>query len=366
MTDREAYIAFNLTEHVGFATVEALAQAAGSVVAAWEAYPKKVSRSGGEVDWEGELKAAKKFGVTVVTPADEGYPKQLLAVPGRPLVLYVTGDVAALSKPAIALVGTRRATIYGKDMANRLAYDLAKAGWAVVSGLALGIDAESHRGALDAEGVTVGVLGSGLDRFYPEQNRELAREMAKKGGAVVSEFPFGRPPDRETFPIRNHVVAALARGVVAVEAPLRSGTLITTSIAADLGRTVMAVPARVDSRMSAGCLQLIRDGAILVRNADDVLEAMSELLPKGAARKAAPPADAVDPETPPYSVEEALVMLHVDEAGVSLDELVRETRLPVDRVNSLALQLRLKGFVRFLPGNRIARLVGRLAPSSIR
>lgn len=356
MTDREAYIAFNLTEHVGFATVEELSKTAGSVVAAWEAYPKKISRAGGAVDWQGELRQAKKFGVTVLTPADADYPKQLRTAPGRPLALYVKGDVSALAKPSLALIGTRRATTYGRDLANRLAFDLAKAGWSVVSGLALGIDAEAHRGALAADGMTVGVLGSGLDRFYPEENRELAREIVQKGGAVVSEFPFGRPPDRETFPIRNHVVAALVRGVVAVEAPSRSGTLITTSIAADLGRTVMAVPARVDSRMSAGCLQLIRDGAILVRNADDVLEAMSELLPKGAAKKPADAAAERDPDQPPYSVEEALVMLHVTEEGVSLDELVRETKLSVARVNSLAMQLRLKGFVRFLPGNRLGLL----------
>lgn len=356
MTDREAYIAFNLTEHVGFATVEELSKTAGSIVAAWEAYPKKISRTGGAVDWQGELRQAKKFGVTVLTPADADYPKQLRAAPGRPLALYVKGDVSALAKPSLALIGTRRATTYGRDLANRLAFDLAQAGWSVVSGLALGIDAEAHRGALAADGVTVGVLGSGLDRFYPEENRELAREIVQKGGAVVSEFPFGRPPDRETFPIRNHVVAALVRGVVAVEAPARSGTLITTSIAADLGRTVMAVPSRVDSRMSAGCLQLIRDGAILVRNADDVLEAMSELLPKGAAKKPADAAAAKDPDQPPYSVEEALVMLHVTEEGVSLDELVRETKLSVARVNSLAMQLRLKGFVRFLPGNRLGLL----------
>ena len=287
MTEREAYVAFNLADSVGFATVEELAKAAGSVAAAWEAFPKKVSRTGGPIDWQAEFDQAKAFGVVIVTPADAAYPASLRTAPGRPLALYVKGDAAALSKPAIALVGTRRATPYGRDVANRLAYDLAKAGWAVVSGLALGIDAASHRGALDAGGVTVGVLGSGLDRFYPEQNRELARDMAKKGGAVVSEFPFGRPPDRETFPIRNHVVAGLARGLVAVEAPSRSGTLITTSIAADLGRTVMAVPARVDSKMSAGCLQLIRDGAILVRGVDDVLEAMSELFPANLNKKTA-------------------------------------------------------------------------------
>ena len=353
MTDRQAYVAFNLTEKVGFATVAELTARAGSAAAAWEAYPKKVSRAGGAVDWEAELRQAEKYGVAVVTPADEAYPPQLKGVPGAPLALYVKGDVAALAKPSVALVGTRRATSYGRSVANRLAYDLAKAGWSVVSGLALGIDAEAHRGALEAGGVTVGVLGSGIDRFYPDENRELAREMARAGGAVASEFPFGRPPDQQTFPIRNHVVAALARGIVAVEAPARSGTLITTSIAADLGRTVMAVPARIDSRMSAGCLRLIRDGAVLVRDADDVLEALSELLPRASATKA-PPAD--DPETPPYSVEESLVMLHVDEDGISLDELVRLTKLPVARVNALAMGLRLKGFVRFLPGNRIAAL----------
>ena len=358
MTDRQAYVAFNLTENVGFATVRELMAEAGSVVAAWEACPKKFSRTGGEVDWEAEFAKAERFGVEIVTPADEGYPRQLRAAPGAPLALYVKGDVAALSKPMVAMIGTRRATAYGRDLANRLSYDLCKAGWGIVSGLALGIDGEAHRGALAADGVTVGVIGSGLDCFYPEENRALAREMARKGGAVVSEFPFGRPPDRETFPIRNHVVAALARGVVAVEAPERSGTLITTGIAADLGRTVMAVPARVDNRMSSGCLRLIREGAILVRNADDILEALSELLPRNPAtpQPRNPATPQPDPDTPRYSVEEALVMLHVDADGITVDELVRKTKLPVARVNALAMSLRIKGFVRFLPGNRVALL----------
>ena len=356
MNDRQAYVAFNLTDKVGFATVSELVAKAGSVVAAWEAYPKKVSRTGGEVDWEAEFAKAAKFGVEIVTPADEAYPRMLKGAPGAPLALYVKGDVKALSKPMVAMVGTRRATAYGRELANRLSYDLCKAGWAIVSGLALGIDGEAHRGALDAGGVTVGVIGSGLDMFFPEENRELAREMAKKGGAVVSEFPFGRPPDRETFPIRNHVVAALSRGVVAVEAPDRSGTLITTGIAADLGRTVMAVPARVDSRMSSGCLNLIREGAILVRNADDVLEALSELVPRRGLETEGERREAGDPETPPYSVEEAMVMLHVDADGIAIDELVRKTKLSVDRVNALAMSLRLKGFIRFLPGNRVGLL----------
>ena len=361
MTERQAYVAFNLTDKVGFATVSELAAEAGSVAEAWARYPEKVSRSGGDVDWEREFRLAEKFGVEILTPADAGYPRRLASAPGRPLALYVKGSVEALSAPAIAIVGTRRATSYGRDVAGRLSFGLAKAGWCVVSGLALGIDADAHRGALEADGATVGVIGSGLDQFYPEENRELAREIARRGGAVVSEFPFGRPPDRETFPIRNHVVAALAHGVVAVEAPLRSGTLITTSIAADLGRTVMAVPGRVDSRSSAGCLQLIRDGATLVRSVDDVLEAMSELIPKpmsGAAsgEKAEERAPTVDPDAPPYSVEEAMVMLHVDDDGVSVDELVRQTKLPAERVNAVVMGLRIKGFLRFLPGNRVAVL----------
>ena len=353
MSDRQAYIAFNLTDRIGPAKLERLAEAAGgSVAAAWEAYPDKVSRTGGEVDVAAEEEIAKRYGVKIVTPADDSYPARLRGVPGAPLALYVKGDVAVLSKPMVAIVGTRRATPYGHAVAHRLAADLVSAGWCVVSGLALGIDAAGHRGALDAKGMTAGVIGSGLDRFYPERNRDLAREIVTKGGAVASQFPFGRPADETTFPIRNHVVAALAQGVVAVECPERSGTLITTGIAADLGRPVMAVPGPVDSHMSAGCLALIRNGATLVRNADDIIEALSPLSPRKPAGEKTSPAP--DPEAPPYTVEESMVMLHVDDVGVSVDELVAKTGLPARKVNSIAMELRLKGFVRFLPGNRIA------------
>ena len=355
MTNSQAYVAFNLAENIGSSRVSELAEEAGSVVAAWEAYPRKVSRTGGEIEWEREFALAERRGVAIVTPADSAYPARLRSAPGRPLALYVKGDVASLSKPSVALVGTRRATDYGRRVAMRLAGELSEAGWSVLSGLALGIDAESHRGALDAGGVTVGVIGSGLDKFYPEENLPLAKEMVEKGGAVASEFPFGRPPDRETFPIRNHVVAALAHGIVVVEAPVRSGALITASIAADLGRAVMAVPGRVDSRFSTGCHQLVRDGATLVRGVDDVLEALGELFPRttpSGKRTVEPP----DPETPAYSPEEALVMLHVDGDGVSVDELVHRTQLPAERVNAIAMGLRIKGFVKFLPGNRVATL----------
>jgi DNA processing protein len=360
MTEREAYVAFNLTDKVGFATVGKLAAQYGSVVAAWEAYPHKISRIGEPVDWEKEFSLARKFGVEVITLADEKYPRQLKEAPGCPLVLYVKGSVDALSLPSVAMIGTRRATEYGLGVANRFSYDLCKASWSVVSGLALGIDAESHRGALEAKGITVGVIGSGLDKFYPQENRELARRIVEQGGAVVSEFPFGRPADRATFPIRNHVVAALAKGTVAVEAPSRSGTLITAGIAAEIGRTVMAVPGRIGDRMSAGCLKLIRDGAIAVRDVDDIIEALRLIAPKRSSNQSQEIGNREDSDRPAYTVEEAMVMLHVDDDGISVDELVRETRLPVAKVNSLVMTLRVKGFVRFLPGNRVALPHGRV------
>ena len=365
VTEREAYVAFNLTDRIGSVGVDGLAERCGDVAAAWESYPEKVSRQGGEVDWKGEFAKARRYGVTIVTPVDEEYPPLLKKTRGHPLALYVKGDVKVLSKPAVAIVGTRRATAYGLDQAARFAHDLAQNGWCIVSGLALGVDAEASRGALTAGGRTVGVLGSALDRFYPEQNRELAREIVKKGGAVVSEFPFGRDPDQQTFPQRNHVVAALASGVIAVEAPVKSGTLITTSIAADIGRVVMAVPGRVDSPRSAGCLALIRDGATLVRSADDVAEALSSLLPAKELRRPhgaaghAPAAAASSPAAPvapvpELSLEEAMVMRALDTGGVTQDKLVEHTGLSPQKVRSLTMTLRLKGRVRFLAGGRVA------------
>ena len=363
MDEREAYVAFNLTDKVGSVTLAGLVESAGSVVDAWEAYPQKVSRSGEGLDWKREFALAKRYGVEIVTPADPCYPPQLLEQPSHPLALYVKGDASILSSPSVAIVGTRRATAYGLDQSFKIARGLAENGWTIVSGLALGVDAESHRGALAAEGKTIGVIGSGLDEFYPEENRSLARDIVANGGAVVSEFPFGRHPDTQTFPQRNHTVAALSKGVVAIEAPIKSGTLITTSCAADMGRVVMAVPGRVDSRSSAGCLALIRDGARLVRSAADVEEELSSLLEpverktqkaKRRPRAAGGASEAKAAPEPKYSVEEAIVMREVDAEGVSMDLLIRRTGLPAEKVNALCMSLRLKGRVRFFPGNRVA------------
>lgn len=363
MTESQAYVAFSLTDQVGSVKVAELVTRFGSVVAAWEAYPKKISRLGGAVDWKAEFKRAKEMGVEILTPDLPAYPRQLRVESSHPLALYVRGNVAALATSSLALVGTRRASPYGLEQASLLARDLAARGWTIVTGLALGIDAASHQGALAAGGTTIGVIGSGLDRFYPEENLALAQEIVEKGGAVVSEFSFGRPPDTQTFPQRNHTVAALARGVIAVEAPLKSGTLITTDCAVEMGRTVMAIPGRVDSARSAGCLNLIRAGARLVRNAADVESEMSELLPvttipRKVARRAAAPSAPMKPvrAAPPCacSVEEALIVRELTTEGVPLDLLVRRTGLPAAKVNALCMKLRVSGRIRFLPGNRAA------------
>lgn len=362
MTEKEAYVAFNLTENIGSVGVARLAARYGSVAAAWEAYPKKASRSGkGEVDWRKEIAKAESLGVKLLTPADgDDYPPQLRSASGHPLCLYVKGNCKVLSRPSIAMVGTRRATPYGRDQAYFFGRELSAASWTIVSGLAFGIDAESHKGAL-ANGVAphIGVIGSALNEFYPEENVHIAQEIVRQGGAVVSEFPFGRKPDQTTFPQRNHVVAALARGVLVVEAPIKSGTMITAGLAADLGRQVMAIPGRVDSPSAAGCLKLIRDGATLVRTPEDVIDEMGNLFhvcAGGGKREEAASSGGrhEGANAAPLSVPEAKLLRLLDSQGIEIDELVRKSGLGAAQVNSIAMALLVKGRVRFLPGNRVA------------
>lgn len=360
MTEREAYVAFNMTERVGSVKAAYLIKEFGSLAAAWEAFPDKISRSGGEVDYLAEIKKAERYDVKILTPIDADYPESLKSLRSFPLALYVKGDVSILKKPSISMVGTRKCTEYGRKMAYKLARDLSMAGWVIVSGLALGIDGESHRGALAAKGLTVGVLGSGLDQFYPDENRDLGRDVVKSGGAVISQFPFGRYCDKETFPMRNHIVAALSRGTIAVETPVKGGTLLTCANAAEMGRVVMAVPGPADSRESRGCHKLIRQGAILVQSLDDVMEELGQIgegfRVEVDGEKTLSVSESEKSALPPYTLEESLVMRILDDTGVKLDKVVKESGLSAAKVNSIAMELRLKGRVKFLPGNRLARL----------
>ena len=383
MTEREARIAFNMIPTVGAVTLARLMREThGSAAAAYEFYPETKDWEGKVPAWEREIEQAAQQHVRLVTDLDADYPPQLREIASPPLVLYVVGDVSVLSKPGVSLVGTRKATAYGRETAKSFAAGLARAGWAVFSGLALGIDAAAHEGALAGGGVTAGVLGGALDMFYPEANRALARRIVENGGCVVSEFPFGRRPDAQTFPQRNRIVSGLARGVVAVECPLRSGTLVTCLRANEQGRAVMAVPGRIDWPSSAGCLNLIREGARMVTCVDDVIEELTPIAQKKVATSATAPAKgkvvdgrgsvatsatapakgrtaggaalvAALPEVK-LTVEEALVLRQVPESGATVDAVARDAQLPVAKTNALLVALRLKGRVRFLPGNRVA------------
>lgn len=375
MTERDALIAMNRVTGLGAITARRIAERFGSLAAAFEASESDLRTVVGigpdraqqfwsdlrQVRADDELARAAKKGVKLVTWEDPGYPALLKQIADPPLVLYVAGSVEALDRPAVAIIGTRRPTIYGRDCARRFGYQLASSGYMVASGLALGIDAEAHTGAVQAKGVSVAVLGGALDRLFPKENARLARAMIECGGAVVSEYPFGRQPDRQTFPMRNRIVSGLSKGVLVVEAPLFSGTMITVNQALDQNRSVMAVPGRIDSRVSQGCHKLLREGARLVTCADDVIEELQDLMAgmrPATETRPAEPARSAPAERPPESVltpEERAVLAQLGADGVSVDEVVRASGLDAGKVNALLVGLQIKRHVRLLPGGRVAR-----------
>ena len=375
MTERDALIAMNRVTGLGAITAKRMAERFGSLAAAFDASESDLRAVTGigpdkaqqfwsdlrQVRADDELARAAKKGVRLVTWEDPGYPTLLKQIADPPLVLYVAGAIEALDRLAVAIIGTRRPTIYGRDCARRFGYQLAGAGYMVASGLALGIDAEAHTGAVQAKGVSVAVLGGALDCLFPKENAGLARSMIDCGGAVVSEYPFGRQPDRQTFPMRNRIVSGLSKGVLVVEAPLNSGTMITVNQALDQNRSVMAVPGRIDSPASQGCHKLLREGARLVTCADDVIEELQDLMAgMRQASEARPvelarPAPAERPPEPVLTPEERAVLAQLGVDGVPVDEVVRASGLDAGKVNALLVGLQIKRYVRVLPGGRVAR-----------
>lgn len=377
MTEREGYIVLNRIAGVGIATVKRLVEALGSVPAIFEASEADFAAVKGvgtvrarllaaslkSVGCADELARAEAAGVKLVTLADEGYPAALREIVDPPLVLYVRGAVEALSLPGVAIVGTRHPTIYGADMAEKFGYEIACSGYSVISGFAEGVDTRAHRGALRAEGgVTVAVIGAALDQIYPSSNIVMADEVVARGGALVSEYPFGRRADRQTFPMRNRIVSGLAKGLLVIEAPMGSGTLITVDQALDQGRPVMAVPGRIDVPQAAGALKVIREGGQLVRHVQDVLDEL-QLLPgfyAGRERSAnAASSDrvsesvAVRPPQPPLSGEEAQIMACITVEGIHIDEIVSTTGLLARTVASRLVGLQLRKRVRLLEGGMV-------------
>lgn len=299
-------------------------------------------------DVAAEIALMEKHQVRLLAKGDAEYPQALATIPGPPSLLYVCGHLDPRDAKSIAIVGSRTCTSYGKKVTHRLAQDLARAGWTIVSGLARGIDAAAHQGALEAQGKTVAVLAGGLARIYPPEHAELAKEVAASG-ALVAESGMRMEPMAGMFPARNRIISGLCRAVIIVEANLHSGALITARHAAEQGREVFAVPGPVDSLASAGTLQLLRDGVRLVRDARDVVEDLEGI-----------PATSRDGEkSEPLVAASAPVGLNDTQQAVweflserrNVDDVARQIGKPSAELAGILMTLELKKVVRRLPGN---------------
>src|SRR6266550_1842449 len=292
MDSREALVALNQVEHVGPVRLRQLLEHFGDAPAILRASKHQLlqARNIGEetadaiADWEknidlaSELKRIAEFGCRIVTQAEPEYPELLRQIYDPPIVLYVKGELLPKDKNAVAMVGSRMTTHYGIEVARKLAYQLAYLGVTVVSGGARGIDSAAHQGALSGKGRTIAVLGTGINLITPPENADLFERIAS-AGAVLTQFPFNRPGDKQSFPIRNRIVAGMTLGTVVVEANLTSGALITAHFATEYGRQIFAVPGRIDSPRSKGCHELIRQGAKLCEGVEDILSEFEYLFP---------------------------------------------------------------------------------------
>ena len=290
---------------------------------------------------------AAQPGHHILTLADAAYPQALLTAADPPVLLYAKGNSALLNRPALAIVGSRNATRQGEANAEAFALALSGAGLTIVSGLAAGIDAAAHRGALKGEASTIAVVGTGCDRIYPARNEALARAIAEQG-VIVSEFPVGTPPLAANFPRRNRLIAGLARGCLVVEAARQSGSLITARLSAEAGREVFAIPGSIHSPQAKGCHALIKQGAKLVESAQDVLEELGWekiVNPASIAHMAPVPEAETDP-----------VLVGLGRDPCDLDTLIARTGIAVDDLLARLLPLELDGRIAQLPGGRYQRL----------
>ena len=304
------------------------------------------------VDLAGELQRIKDYGCHIVISSDDNYPASLREIYDPPLVLYVKGELTVKDKNAVAMVGSRMTTHYGIETARKLAYQLAYVGVTVVSGGARGIDTAAHQGALSGKGRTIAVLGTGINIVFPVENAELFERIAANG-AVMTQFPFNRPADKQSFPIRNRIVAGMTLGTVVVEANLTSGALITANMAVECGRQVFAVPGRIDSPRSKGCHELIKKGAKLCEGAEDILSEFEYLFP--ASNR--PPGASETGVLPALNLSENEQKVYdaLSQEEMGIDDVIRQSGLPSSAVSVSLLGLEMKRLIRQLPGKMFVR-----------
>jgi DNA processing protein len=366
MEEREAYMALNMIDHVGPVRVRQLLERFGDAASILQASKQQLLsvRGIGEdtaeaiagwestVDLAAELKRCEEFGCHVVTLQDEEYPALLREIYDPPIVLYVKGTLDNKDRNGVALVGSRQTSHYGIEVARKLAYQLAYVGVTVVSGGARGIDTAAHQGALSAKGRTIAVLGTGINIVFPPENAELFERIAASG-AIVSQYPFNRKADKQSFAIRNRIVAGMTLGAVVVEANLTSGALITANFATEYGRQIFAVPGRIDSPRSKGCHDLIKKGAKLCEGAEDILSEFEYLFPPSNKSPSANETGVLPALA--LSEHEQKVYDALDGEPTPMDEVIRHTGLPSSAVSVALLSLEMKRAVRQIPGKLFLR-----------
>jgi len=347
--DLKYWVGFSLVPRIGRVKLSLLGNQFGKMEEAWRATPAELSHSGLDkssvnaiVNWrpkislEEEMEKLERHGVKAFTFRDEGYPARLKQIYDYPPILYVKGAILPQDEWCLAVVGTRKATVYGRQAAEEIAADLARNKITIVSGLARGIDSIAHRSALEAGGRTLAVFGCGLDIIYPGENASLAKTIAENG-ALISDFPLGAEPRRENFPLRNRIMSGLSLGVLVIEAGEGSGALITAQRAVEQNREVFAVPGSIFSLASRETNRLIQDGAKLVRDYTDILE---ELNLRAVAHQMELK------ETIPASDTESLLLKHLSAEPTHIDEVCRGSGLPTATVSSTLAMMELKGMVR--------------------
>jgi DNA processing protein len=366
MNSREALIALNMIPQVGPVRLRQLLERFSDPVEILKAPKNALMRVNGisdvtadsistweqSVDLAAELKRIADFGCSVVTQEDENYPELLQQIYDPPIVLYVKGILTPRDKNSVALVGSRMTTTYGMNVARKFGYQLAYMGLTVISGGARGIDTAAHQGALSAKGRTIAVLGTGINQVFPPENAQLFEKIASNG-ALITQFPFNRPADKQSFPIRNRIVAGMSLGTVIVEANLTSGALITANFAVEYGRQVFAVPGPIDSPRSKGCHDLIKKGAKLCESAEDIVTEFEYLFPSSNK----PQAGGDAPQLPGLTLTENEKLLYeaLGTEELFIDDLIVRTGLPPSTVSVGLLTLEIKKLVRQMPGKLFSR-----------
>ena len=363
MNHLEACVALNMIPQMGpvrlrrlldaFGSAEKILLARADQLAAIDGVPRALAENISHwqefADPTAQLKKAADLGAHVITAEDAEYPSALREIHDPPIVLYVRGQLTERDRNAVAVVGSRKCSHYATESAKKLSFQMAYAGLTVASGLARGIDTAAHQGALAAKGRTIAVIGSGLGELYPPENAELADRIAASG-AVISEFPIDTKPDRQTFPIRNRIVTGLSFGVLVVEAGANSGALISANMAAEQGRTLYAVPGRIDAPAALGSNRLIQQGAKLVITVDDILDDLPLVFREKPDLPAAAPAVDLTPE-------QQKILDAIGSEEMPLDSVIATSGLTAAVVSSTLLALEIRRLVKQLPGKRFVKLV---------